>query len=151
MLEQWAGGWGGDPSPPDLWKHAEVGTTGSNQGKIRPATGARLLVNVCNVCQRSPSACLLCSRATLMRARSIRSDPFSSPDNQDDRQSRALLHFVLISPTPQPPTTHPPPLLTLHGVMYRTEGLCDVCSARCIYIYFQHVHSGRYLPVELHL
>lgn len=103
---------------PDLWKHAEVGTTGSNQEKIRrPATGARLLVNVCNVCQRSSSACLLCSPDTLMWPRSIPSDPFSSPDNQDDRQRRALLHFLLISRTESSPAPLPLPHSTLPGVM----------------------------------
>lgn len=131
------GGWGGGQPLLDLWKHAEVGATGSNQQKIRPATGARLLVNVCNVCQRSPSACLLCSWATLTWARSIRSDPFSSPDNQDDRQSRALLHFVLISWTESWSPRNPPPRPLWRSLVCTTLRGCAMCGlpAVCIYIF----------------
>lgn len=34
---------------PDLWKHAEVGTTGSNQEKIWLATGSHIL-SMCTMC-----------------------------------------------------------------------------------------------------
>lgn len=88
---------GGQPLP-DLWKHAEVGTTGSNQEKIWLATGSQLLVNVCNVRQCSPFACLPCSLPTHAWSWVVQYvRPFYYPYNQDNTRSRAPSCFISTS------------------------------------------------------